>query len=123
MASNTELASMPERPLERIALSLSGGGYRAASFHLGSMSYLNRVSYNNTPLLENVKLISTVSGGTITGVVYSLMKQEQRSFGEIYSFIMERLETVDLLKEGIEKLGPKGKWENGEKTVNLINSF
>lgn len=123
MASNTELASMPERPLERIALSLSGGGYRAASFHLGSMSYLNRVSYNNTPLLENVKMISTVSGGTITGVVYSLMKQDQRSFGEIYSFIMERLETVDLLKEGIEKLGPKGKWENGEKAVNLINSF
>jgi len=30
-------AKIPEHPFERIALSCSGGGYRAASFHLGAM--------------------------------------------------------------------------------------
>jgi predicted acylesterase/phospholipase RssA len=41
-----------------IAIYLSGGGYRAAAFHLGTLAYLNRVN-----LLKNVVSIATVSGG------------------------------------------------------------
>ena len=66
---------IPKHPLQRIAISCSGGGYRAASFHLGALSYLNRVQFKGKPLLENVKMISTVSGGTLTGIVYALYKQ------------------------------------------------
>jgi hypothetical protein len=37
--------------MERIALACSGGGYRAAGFHLGGMSYLNQLTYQGKPLL------------------------------------------------------------------------
>jgi predicted acylesterase/phospholipase RssA len=114
---------IPERPLEKIALSCSGGGYRAASFHLGAMSYLNHLIFKNKPLLENVKLISTVSGGTITGVVYALKKQQGWSFEQIYHFLLSQLRTLDLVKLGIEKLNPNGKWNNKYKRKNLINAF
>ena len=114
---------IPERPLEKIALSCSGGGYRAASFHLGTMSYLNRLQYNSKPLLENVKMISTVSGGTFTGVVYALHKQQNKSFEEIYHFMFDQLSNLDLVKLGVQKLNPYGKWNNPHKRKNLINAF
>jgi predicted acylesterase/phospholipase RssA len=114
---------IPERPLEKIALSCSGGGYRAASFHLGAMAYLNRLQYNSKPLLENVKMISTVSGGTFTGVVYALHKQQNKSFEEIYHFMFDQLKNLDLVKLGLQKLNPNGKWDNTHKRKNLINAF
>lgn len=114
---------LPEKPFGKIALSCSGGGYRAASFHLGSMSYLNHVKLGATPLLEQVKLISTVSGGSITGVVYALMKQEGKSFDEVYHFLLERLINIDLLHAGIDKLNPTATWPYTFKRKNLINVF
>jgi predicted acylesterase/phospholipase RssA len=110
-------------PLAKIALSCSGGGYRAASFHLGTMSYLNRLQYQNKPLLENVTMLSTVSGGTITGIVYSLQKQEGKTFDDVYHFLMDKLKNLDLLKLGIEKLNPGAPWQNPYKQKNLINAF
>ena len=51
-----------------IGLALSGGGVRAAVFHLG---LLGRLAADG--LLERVTFISTVSGGSLgTGLVYSL---------------------------------------------------
>jgi len=114
---------IPENPLNRIALSLSGGGYRAASFHLGSMSYLNKLQFKGKPLLENVKMISTVSGGTITGVVYALMAEQKKDFSEFYHFLLSNLQELDLIKTGIEKLNPETKLENSNKSKNLINAF
>lgn len=114
---------IPQKPFEKIALSCSGGGYRAATFHLGTMSYLNKIKYKGKPLLENVRMISTVSGGTITGAVYALMKQDGKSFEEIYEFIRDKLSKLDLVKDGIEKLNPDGKWNNPYKRKNLINAF
>ena len=115
--------TIPHTPLEKIALCCSGGGYRAASFHLGSMSYLNRLQYQGKPLLENVKMLSTVSGGTITGIVYTLQRQQGRTFDDIYRFLMDKLRTLDLLKLGIEKLNPDAPWQNSYKSKNLINAF
>ena len=114
---------IPKTPFDRIALCASGGGYRAASFHLGAMSYLNRVSYKDKKLLERVKSISTVSGGTITGVVYSQQKQQGKSFEEIYHFLLAKLQSLDLINMGLEKLNPGGKWDNPNKRKNLINAF
>ena len=52
----------------RIGLALSGGGVRAAIFHLGVLS---RLASDN--LLEHVTFLSTVSGGSlVTGLVYSI---------------------------------------------------
>ena len=110
-------------PLAKIALSCSGGGYRAASFHLGTMSYLNHLQYQGKPLLANVKMLSTVSGGTITGIVYALLSQQGKTFDEIYDFMLDRLKKLDLLKLAIEKLNPDAQWNNPHKRKNLINAF
>ena len=45
--------------LENIALSFSGGGFRAAAFTLGCVSYLNDVPYKAQPLLHKVRFISS----------------------------------------------------------------
>ncbi|MGC9964229.1 MAG: patatin-like phospholipase family protein [Syntrophobacteraceae bacterium] len=50
-----------------IALALSGGGFRAALFHLGSLWRLNELGY-----LRKLDRISSVSGGSITSGVLAL---------------------------------------------------
>ncbi|ARS39050.1 hypothetical protein CA265_04910 [Sphingobacteriaceae bacterium GW460-11-11-14-LB5] len=119
MESNQKLIN----PLDKIALSLSGGGYRAASFHLGTMAYLNRLIYDKNPLLQNLRMISTVSGGTITGVVYVLMRKQKVSFEKIYELLLQQLESLDLVRTGITQLNPDAVWKNPGKTKNLINAF
>jgi NTE family protein len=47
---------------KRIGLALSGGGFRAAAFHLGVFRRLDALG-----LLSNVDLLSCVSGGSIAG--------------------------------------------------------
>src|SRR4051812_13809192 len=49
------------------ALCLSGGGYRAMLFHVGTLWRLNELGY-----LLNLKRISSVSGGSITAGVLGL---------------------------------------------------
>lgn len=118
------MSKTPLHPLEKIALSCSGGGYRAASFHLGAMAYLNELTYQDKPLLENVCILSTVSGGTITGIVYAQQKQQEgKTFKEIYDFLMDKLHHIDLVKEGLQKLSGKAPMVNPNKSQNLINAF
>lgn len=49
----------------RVGLSLSGGGYRAAAFHLGTLRKLHQLG-----VLPRIDIISTISGGSITGACY-----------------------------------------------------
>lgn len=51
----------PKHPEEGIGLCLSGGGYRAMVFHLGTLLRLNEAG-----LLAKISRISSVSGGSIT---------------------------------------------------------
>ena len=62
---------LPKQPFNTLAISLSGGGYRATSFHLGLFTYLDHLKWHESTLLERVRVISTVSGGTFTGVSYA----------------------------------------------------
>lgn len=48
--------------MENIALAFSGGGFRAACFSLGTLSYLDHLRYKDKPVLEDVKYISSTSG-------------------------------------------------------------
>src|SRR6266545_517294 len=50
-----------EKLEDSIALCLSGGGYRAMLYHLGTLWYLSDVGY-----LAKLARISSVSGGSIT---------------------------------------------------------
>ncbi|WP_339148491.1 MULTISPECIES: patatin-like phospholipase family protein [unclassified Sutcliffiella] len=81
---------------QNIGLALSGGGFRAAFFHIGVLASLADVG-----VLKNVKVLSTVSGGTIIGVLYYLKLKskikdlETKSTGdEINQFYRDIIEEV-----------------------------
>ena len=100
------------RPFGPIALSLSGGGYRAAAFPLGAMDMLHRLD-----LLSDVTTLSTVSGGTFTGVRYALSLKAGQTFRTFYDELKRDLETVDLPTLALAKLTssapsiPSGRWD------------
>lgn len=60
---------------KRIGLSLSGGGYRATIYHLGTLKKLKELG-----LLDKIDVISTISGGSITGAFYSLNQSDFTDF-------------------------------------------
>ncbi len=64
------------KPAEGMALCLSGGGYRAMLFHVGSIWRLNELG-----LLPKLKRISSVSGGSITAGTLAL-NWGQLDFGQ-----------------------------------------
>ena len=98
------------RPFAKIVTSMSDNGYRASAFHLGTLSYLNRLRYEDRPLLDNLKMISTVSGDSIAGIIYTIKKQQGYSFEKCYEFLLNQLKEINLIKECIEKLNPKAHW-------------
>jgi NTE family protein len=57
----------PTEPKDGVALCMSGGGYRAMLFHLGSLWRLNELQY-----LPKLDRLSSVSGGSITNGVLAL---------------------------------------------------
>lgn len=60
---------------KKIGLALSGGGYRAAAYHIGTLRALNRLG-----ILDNIDVISSVSGGSITSAYYALHKDDYDGF-------------------------------------------
>ena len=50
-----------DKEVKRIGLALSGGGYRAAAYHIGTLKALRKLG-----ILDKVDVISSVSGGSIT---------------------------------------------------------
>jgi NTE family protein len=57
----------PAQPSDGVALCLSGGGYRAMLFHLGTLWRLNELRY-----LPKLNRVSSVSGGSITNGVLAM---------------------------------------------------
>ena len=56
-----------------IVLALSGGGARAASFHLGVLQALRDTpGHDGRPLSEHIALITSVSGGSVLSAYYAL---------------------------------------------------
>ena len=62
-------------PKRDVGLCLSGGGYRAAVFHLGSLIRLNEAG-----LLPRLRTVSSVSGGSIVAAFLGL-RWTQLQFG------------------------------------------
>ncbi|HEV2705418.1 MAG TPA: patatin-like phospholipase family protein [Pyrinomonadaceae bacterium] len=87
------------RPFGDIALSLSGGGYRAAAFHLGVLDLLNELR-----LLKGVTLLSTVSGGTITGAKYVLDELSGTDYETFRVQMRDFLRDVDVVRESTNNL-------------------
>ncbi len=97
-----------------LGLSLSGGGYRAAAFHLGTLAYLHRVG-----LLSQLRTISTVSGGTFTGMAYILSLVKGESFPEFFQDYYAFLRDRNLISLGLETL-KQGKIQVPSGRHNLI---
>ncbi len=70
-----------DREGKKIGLALSGGGYRAAAYHIGTLRALRKLG-----ILDKVDVISSVSGGSITAAYYALHKDNfdefERNFKE-----------------------------------------
>lgn len=64
--------------MKKIGLSLSGGGYRATIYHLGTLKKLKALG-----ILEHVDVISTNSGGSITGATYGLYADDFEAFESV----------------------------------------
>jgi len=84
---------MEDTPTERIGLALSGGGFRAAAFHLGVLRGLASAG-----LLERVDVISAVSGGALLGAAYVTRGEDLDAFTErMRRFLARDLKTRVLL--------------------------
>src|SRR5437879_13276838 len=59
-----------------IVLSLSGGGLRAAAFAHGVLTALESVKTAGGDLLDDVALISSVSGSSLTAAYYGVYGRE-----------------------------------------------
>jgi len=120
-------------PFKNIALALSGGGFRAASFSLGTLSYLERLKLeydeNGNPqqssLLDHVSFIASASGGTITATVYSMLRHKKVPFPTIYKSLLNSINGEVLLNLALETLNDSTKWDQpgNYKRRNLINAF
>lgn len=60
---------------KKIGLALSGGGYRAATYHIGTLRALHRLG-----ILDHVDILSSVSGGSITAAYYALHRADYERF-------------------------------------------
>jgi NTE family protein len=60
---------------DKIGLALSGGGYRATAYHLGTFRALKKMG-----LLEKINVISSNSGGSITNACYGLSDGDYEAF-------------------------------------------
>jgi hypothetical protein len=81
---------------------MSGGGYRAAGFHLGVLDMLHRLE-----LLQDVAAISTVSGGTFTGIRYALSQKEGEAFPDFLERFKSDLLSVNVVTLALSKLTEK----------------
>lgn len=113
---------LPRQPFNNIAISLSGGGFRATSIHLGLMSYLSTKKINDVSLLERVRILSSVSGGTFVGVKYAATLKKGGTFEECYKSIVDFMTTVDLVEDALNYLAEDSNWGSGRQR-SLINSF
>ncbi len=82
-----------------IGICMSGGGYRAASFHLGTLDYIEKLN-----LAGNITALSTVSGGTFTGTKYILSLVENQHFDSFFNEYYYQLKDTHLVAEGLKQL-------------------
>ena len=114
-----------KRPLGKIALSLSGGGGRAAGFHLGTLAYLDHVD-----LLKDVSILSSVSGGSVIAAKYALTQRTAReeepfhdTFRRFYKEFFEFCMHSDLVFKIFRKLGDPPERSSSRKSGRRITDL
>ncbi|MFI5138986.1 MAG: patatin-like phospholipase family protein [Sphingobacteriales bacterium] len=117
-------------PFENIALAFSGGGFRAATFALGVLSYFNKIEFDpddahsGQTLLQRVTYLSSASGGTIATALYALCNAQGKTFEAFYVKLFDTLTGDRLLENALIVLSDKKRWEkDSKKGRNIINAF
>ena len=64
---------------KKIGVALSGGGYRVVAYHIGTLRALHHLG-----LLDNVDVLFSVSGGSITAAYYALHKDDYEDFEQSF---------------------------------------
>ncbi len=83
----------------KIGLALSGGGFRASLFHIGTFMRLAELD-----ILRNVQVISTVSGGSIIGMYYYLELKQMLENKENNTLIKDDyIDLVNRIKDNFSK--------------------
>lgn len=113
----------PKKPVE-IALSFSGGGFRAAVYAVGCLSYLEHIRFGEKRLTESVSFISSASGGTITNLTYTNSRRKNVPFPEYYTGFLAQVKDETLANRVFEVLADDDIWKSRpHKSRNLINAF
>jgi len=81
---------------KRIGLTLSGGGFRAAAFHLGVLRELQ-----SRQLLDKIDLISCVSGGSIAGAFLALNWHDAQALDKLERYLATRSIAVGSVIGGV----------------------
>lgn len=115
-------AHLPKMPFNNIALSLSGGGFRATCTHLGILSYISSVKLYNVSLLERVRILSSASAGTFVGVKYVSTLKKGGTFEDCYKSLLEFMTKEDLVEDALRHLSDDKNW-NETRHRSLINAF
>lgn len=107
----------PSTAFNEIALSLSGGGYRAAAFHLGTLKMLHQLK-----LLDKVRVLSTVSGGTITGAAWATALSESKTFEQFYEHFKKFLRDTNVIQKSLDRLNDSTKINGCDAMPSLIRA-
>ena len=113
---------LPKVPFCNIAISLSGGGFRAAGFHIGTLTYLSTKKIYSTSLLERIRIISSASAGTFVGVKYAATLKKGGTVSDFYSQIYNFIGSNSLVEDALQYLSDDENWIEGRQRT-LINAF
>ena len=113
---------LPKNPFVNIAISLSGGGFRATAFHLGSLAYLSTRNWEGVNLLERTRILSTISAGSFVGVKYITSLKKGGTIRDCYRSLYTFMSRYDLVSESLQFLSDDRNWKSGMQR-SLINSF
>jgi hypothetical protein len=125
----TNTAKIAFEPLKKIALSFSGGGFRATAFCLGNLSYLHHRTINiaedtHETLLNRVSFISSASGGSFPNLAFAYYLYSDKPFEECYKALVSFMEGTTLIDDVFKTLNDDKIWKKyPEKGRNLINAF
>ena len=85
-----------------IGMAFSGGGYRAATFDLGTLSFLNSIRLKDgRTLLNHVTALTSVSGGTIPAMKYMLALAKDQPIDEMIEELFDFLCNEDLVTHAL----------------------
>ena len=106
-----------------IGMAFSGGGYRAATFDLGGLSFLSSIRLKDgRTLLDCVSALSSVSGGTIPALRYMLTRAKGESIETMVEELFDFLCNGDLVGHALEDISAE-KANRNASSIKIMASI